>query len=357
MSNPVEFDLCFKQNLTDRVAVILDGSESSWEAVRNATEKLINSLSVSLEGLWFAGNPKPYSIITPRDFSENIPGWFHNNRNRVTLINPILERLEQSGFTGMIALVTAGSPIDLDDWLDTGILERTVLVRIGSEPLTDYARELEASVAGHVLAAEFQNQVRGIRITGQGFAPLCWESKGNVRIEQEFEDGVFSLNVYPDTTQLELHLKALGTEQPKMTIKRDRGSAFEYLGVPESSWFRKPDWRDMTPDHLAVFASLRKNERFFCIQCDRLHEPDTFICPQGDLILKGIPADEVVLFSDKSYMTLSGWKGWPLCGATSLITVDGVQYRFIKGAWNKWGNQLCSAENVDDAMWAIYHRV
>jgi hypothetical protein len=343
--------------LTDRVALILDGNDASWESVCNTAEKLVNGLSVGIEGLWFAGNTKRYSIVTPRDFSEHIPGWYQDNRNRVTLLNPSIEHLERSKFTGMIALVTDSPPIDLEDWLDTGILERTVLVRTGSEQLTDYVRELQAGLSSQDLISEFQNPLRNISISAPGFAALCWESTADSRIEHVFEDGDFSLNVHPGTNQIDLHLKALGTEAPKMSIKRDHGETFEYAGTHETSWFRKPEWRPMTPEQATFFSALVNKEPFRCVQCDNMHEPATFICPYGDVILKGIPADELVIFTKKSYMTLSGWNGWSLCDEMSFVTSHGVQYKFIDGKWDKRVSQLCSAENVDDSMWAIYHRI
>jgi len=353
---PRILDLCFKVNFSAPIALVLERSETIWERIYKVTEGLIRSLPGRIAGLYFLGNTRRYPISIPRDFTDHIPGWFMENKGRVTLINPILETLKKDGFKGMVVVIAAKLPVDIDDWLDTEVFEQILFVRMAEESFGEPYNEIDGSARIDSIMDVLENPVREVFVAGKGFAPICYEVNPADRIKISYEDSEFRLKIPPHGEKLEIHLKALSEGIPRLHMIRERGAEEIVAGKEEAAWFCKQQWQRIPEKLKPVIEAGISKGYYRCPQCDEDHKYDVLFCPYGDIVLKGIPLNTCVLFTGENYLPLSEWYAYPLGNGRKLITREGNIYDWETGEWI-FSHPVSLYERIDNGVWGLYHRI
>ncbi len=155
-------------------AVVLDASTSAephWDAIQAFTSQLLEALPRREHALYFLGNPEQYAVA---ELARYAATWFEANRRRVSLVTPLFEQLQDSGAQTVVVLA-AGRLFDIEDWLGTPLMERTCLVRFGSESLTgDSCTELEPSLDN--LQRRLTAPIARVEIGGPGVMPFFWDN-------------------------------------------------------------------------------------------------------------------------------------------------------------------------------------
>lgn len=349
-------DLCFDASFSVSVVLVLEQFEEVWEKTYEIADKLVQSLPGRISGLYFLGNTKRYTITIPRDFKERIPGWFSENRSRVALIGPILGVLEKEGFRGVIAVIAARPPLDIGDWYNTDILSRTLFIRTSDNLFDTEMNKLESRLGIDGIKEAIENPLREISVEGKDFVPLCWDVKHSGKTEVIYRQGKFKLNITPLEKKLELHLKAFASEPPSLYVKRVKGNTEIIEGKEEYPWFRELEWKKITREMKPVVeAGISKGE-YTCYQCRDNHKYDVLLCPQGDLIMKGIPLNVCAVFTRDKYLTISEWYAYPFENNHKIITREGDLYEWKAEEW-KFLHKVNLYDEVSNGVWGLFHRI
>lgn len=339
-------DLYFDINLSLPIVIVLFPAEdqNDWNAIYYEARDLIESLAGRINSLFFLGSNNRYPIRNPRDFSDNGPNWYNENRGRASLLRPVVEQIG-SEFNGSIAIITSLLPIDIDDWRDTEYWGRMAFIRIGQRAF------------GEVIEA-LDNPVEKIYIAGEGFVPLCFVTDQNSRSEVVWDEGNFRLTISPSTQSFSYHIKALCPESPpSLYIKREKGPIQNIKAYQENQpWFQFPEWRNIDERIAPVIRAGILKREFTCSQCGSSHSYETFICPKGDVILKGMPLSTCILFKENQYLSLTDCFAYPLSNHNKVITKDGKLYELNGSKWN-FIKEIAPYEEVDDGMWGLFHRI
>lgn len=349
-------DLYFNVSFSIPLIIVLEPSEEGWERIYRIADGLVQGLPGRIGELHFLGGTRRYPVSVPRDFRDHIPRWFHENRGRVALIGSILERLAREGFRGMVVAVCTGPPIDLEDWIDTEPLERVLFVNLGEEAFAGDCSTIDGRLGIERMIDALDNPPLEISVEGAGFVPLCWEVHPERKAEVVCEDGGFRLKIPPSEERLELHLKALcGELPPSLHIKRARGQSEMIRGKEELPWFHESRWVDL-PETLkpVVEAGISKGE-YLCPQCHERHRYNTYICPEGDMVLKGMPLGTCLLFTREKVLPLSERYAHPLRDGQRIVTREGDLYERMDKGWTHLG-RIDPFDEVDDGVWGLFHR-
>lgn len=351
-------NLSFNIIFSSSFVIILDTSEDYWDKTRDIATKIVESFPGRIKNLYFWGNIKSYNIAIPRDFKENNSNWFDENKSRVSLITPIIEKLLRERFNGGIIIISSKIPLDLDDWQDTPIAEKIFFVKTSDNNFNCDYTVIDSKRSVEYITSLINNSVKSLCIKEEGFIPLCYEVKSKGRSEVIFDNGVFNLMIYPTEEKLECHIYALCEEElPLLYIKREKGEIEIVQPAEEKSWFQIPDWQPIPKEFLPIIDSGITKQEFNCPQCNKKHPYDTFICPQGDLILKGFPLSTCILFNKERYIPISGqWFAYPLNNNQSIITKDGKLFVRQNSKWNLQ-KKINQYEKIDDRIWAIFHQI
>jgi len=348
-----ERNLYFNVSLSFPIKLVIGPLKETWERTYRLADELIQRLPGRLRTLYFLGNSRSYPLTLPRDFRENAPSWFGENKNRVSLIRPILE--ENKDFKGMLIVVSSHAPVDLNDWQDTEIIKKTLFVRLSSESFGDDLNEVDAKLGTSRIMEAINNPATRIFIQGEGFVPIRWEIEPNTETEVSYTDGLFKLTISPPEERIEVHLKCLARKSPLLFIEREKGQIEGISGEMEHPFFDEPEWQEIPEEIRPVVEAGISKKNFACPQCGSLHRYDTLICPQGDLILRGLPTT-YLLFTKEKYLPLSDRYAYLLKDGLSLITRDGSLYKLHDDGW-KYIKKIEPYERVDDGLWALFHRI
>jgi len=337
-------DIYFNVNFSSSVTIILEPSEEKWDKIYGNCLSFIMNLPGRVNKIYFLGNKREYQIFIPQDFEMNGTGWFRENIKRPCLIGGILENLLNEGGRGMIVVIFSKEIIDIKDWENSEIFERMVFVNVNEEKLTNFQR--------------FENPVEKIYIRGKGFFPLVYKMKPeNIKSFVEYRDGEFTIKINGNLENLEGHLKVIcSDENPKLFIKRSKGSPEEIILKDENPWFNNPEWISIPEDLIEVINAGIMKKEYRCPICGKNHRYDRLLCPEGGSILKGFPHNKTILIKRKEYLPLSDWIAFPLKNNERVITDEGIIYDWKDGRWER-KKMIDLYEEVDDEIWGIFHRI
>lgn len=334
-----------------------------WNRIFSIANEIVKSFPGKVTEAYFLANRKPYSIQHSTSFEKNCTGWKSENEGRVALLNPILEKLQEENFNGLIVVITSKIPVDIEDWIEDEFIRQTVFITVNTELPDDYEDivQLRAECDIGFITDELKNQVQEVWIEGDGFVPLAYDIKQGGTLKVNFENGKFYLSIYPQSTDkhLELHLKSLSITIPVLHLKRKKGGETIYKPERERQWIEEPRWQNLdmldNDARRVILAGIEKKD-YVCPQCGNTHKYDTLICPEGGPVLKGIPHNVCVLFNKDKYMSFSpNMFAFPLSG-NRVITKDGNLFEWNNGKWLKLG-EVEPYQEVDNEMWALLHRI
>lgn len=350
-------DLQFRVGLSIPLVLVLEPSEDTWDRVYSIGDGLVQSLPGRIEQLYFLGNVQNYSVAIPRDFRDRIPGWFSENKGRVTLIGPILEKLEREGYSGMVVIICTMPPVDVGDWLDTAVIDRTIFVRVGEKHFDADLKQVDSSLPLERIIEAFDSPAYEISVEGLGFCPLWYKTEPEMAVHIIYEQGGFSLKIPSPDRRLDLHLKALCPRgAPSLSIKRRNGWNEVIRGEREHPRFNAPEWEEIPESVRPVIAAGITRTSYLCTYCGAQHDSETFLCPQGDMILRGMPLNTCLLLTKKKYFPLTSWYAYPLNRGSMIITRKGELYRLNDGQWNPL-HRVNPFEEIDDGLWGLFHHI
>lgn len=346
-------DIYFDINISIPVSVILEAGENTWTVTQDIATKLIGSIPGRLHNLYFLGNPTCYSVSIPRDFQDKGPGWFAENKGRVTLVSPILERLQNEKFNGMIVIICSTLPVDMDDWQGSEVSERILVVTTKETTLGCNYKEINSTSGTESITRLLDNPVKELFIKGTGFVPLCFEVKS---VKVVIEDGIFRLMIPPLTDKC--HIKALCLEElPLLYIKREKGEVQNIKPSKERPWFELSNWQEIPQGLKPIIHAGISKQDFECPQCKKAHPYDTFVCPLGGPILQGLPLSTCILFKKEKYLSITdSLFAYPLKNNQKIVTKEGELYEWKDKLW-KSINKISPYEEVDDGVWAVFNKI
>ena len=266
-----------------RVAFIIDASESATEYQREIvalTQQVMSELPARVQRtLYFLGNPSGYD---PNQFARQAPQWFEENRQRASLMTPVYEAL--AGDDNLIVVIIGSGKIyDLEDWMGTPSLRRTLLVSMG-ESLRGALSVVEEIVkpTAHELCQRLYDPVTSVHISGPGFMPIRWDNSG---YRLNLAAGNASLiGERLEDYSLTLRYFAIDLVKATMTHANGKKSITPIEAVEDDATVAKQvGW--LTTEEVAIFRKAVHQEPFTCIHCGEQHPWDTLYCLHGAIIL------------------------------------------------------------------------
>lgn len=349
--------LRFDVELSDSLVVVLEPRTEMWEKINECAQKLFDTLPELVDTVYFGGSSKQYPA---HDYRESASAWLNRHKNRPFLINPIFEQLEKAGHQGMVAVVCTQSPLDLADWLDTSLLERTIFIRLCEEQLSTYTNELDCKGISPVdLQKSFRQQILSVAIEAKGFMPLRCEVEvgGKMGMPRMETCGSDYRIILPEKPSMTIHLEAYSLETPRLKVSLDKSDDIFFEGVSEK-WFLDvaQEKRPIPANLVKKFAALKEGKNLPCEACQEEHEPGIWYCPEKRTrILQDIPPKTVILCMGNDYLHLSNWLSFPLASEQKIISSDGTIRSLTKdGKWFQTGT-IKNGTRFNDDCWGFYH--
>lgn len=355
---------CYNVNLTPPMALALEADAENWASVCARAEELIRALPGRMGSLYFLGNRKEYKVLVAGDFSRHAHDWLDENKDRASLLAPIEEALGGEAFPGRIFVLASRLPVDAVDLTGAPHRDKYLFAQLGGAPWTDEAAAeldwLDASRGAAPILAALKNPAREIVVAGRGFAPLRWHGGAGCEASAEFApgEGAFRLLIRPSIEgAVKFHIMALAADDeiPAMRIAREKGGIDVISGAEEPQWFDPPAWTPIPEAIRPILDAMLAGKDFECPQCGARHKSGTFLCPEGDIILKGFPLNVGILVANGHYFPLKDYYAHPLSRA--LVAGDGRIYVYQNAAWVPVGDPSKLIQKVEDDVWYILHRI
>ncbi|HRR96981.1 MAG TPA: hypothetical protein P5150_09675, partial [Candidatus Ratteibacteria bacterium] len=350
-------DISFTANLSNSIVLVIHPSKEFKDKIFYIGKEIVSRLPGRIEGIYFLGSNKKYTISIPRDFEENFPRWFNDNENRVNLISPIFEEFEKNSYYSTIAVICSSIPYDLDDWNANKIIKRTLFINVSDNHSNkNYYTEINLKGGISEIINALNDPAINIQIRGQGFIPIFYEIHSKGKIETPvYKKGEFIINIILEEEFIDVHLKAFFLKNPPyLYIKREKGVEEKIQGKIGKFIVPEIIWQELPKELIPVFEAFFSKSEYICYQCGKKHLYTTLVCPEGSVVLKNIPLGKVILFN-KEYMfyPLSDF-AFVFEKSGKIITNDGKLYKlhnekldFIKNI------ELC--EEVEKNVFALYH--
>ena len=350
---PRVLDLHYTLRYAPPLVLVLEAQMQTWQTVLGLAAGFVERLPGRWHGLYFLGNRNFYSITLARDLREQAPAWYNANQGRVSCVGPQFEALEQQGFRGRVIIITSLSPVDLDDWLDTAVASRLLIISVGEQQFTVPAEQIDGRQGVDAILAKLEDPPYTVQIKGPGFVPLTVDLKEGGRAQVCETDGEFQLDITPSGERLDLHLRALSSGPPLLSVRRLKAGETSQAGDPEAPWRHEPLWQPLPQMLHPVVEAGIANRSFQCPQCGESHPPHSLMCPQGDLILKGLPLNTCILLTRTTWQSLADIFARPLSG-NRLLTSTGQLYIWKKERWMML-HTIQPYEQIEDDLWAIFN--
>lgn len=350
------FNLRFNVSLTNQIALVLEACEDSdeWRLILERSKNFVESFPGGIREVYILGSRKVYSISIPRDFEEGVAGWYRENRGRVNLVRTVFETLVKKRFKGMVAIFCSNLPLDIDDWGDSEIIKRSIFIKKGGSS-SGWYNEVDLSLGETRIAEFLKNPVKSLEVRGAGFVPLKFQLSSAGRAEVVWEEGDFKLVIFPGDEKLDLHLKAISFDFPKLYVKREKG--VEVIeGKTEHEWFRDPEWKEINKELSQVIEKYISRGKFKCPRCGNMHS-GVLICPEdGSIILEGMPFNTCVILRKNSFLCLSD-NFYAYLIDDKIVTRDGKLYQLGEGEkWN-YVKEVEPYEKIGRGVYALFIRV
>lgn len=349
--------LRFEVNLSNTLVVVLEPRSERWEKIYECARELFATFPEMVDKVYFGGSSKSYPA---HDFRQSGPAWFNRHKDRPFLINPIFEELDKSGHQGMVAVVCSQPPLDLEDWLDTSLLERTIFIRFSEGQLSAFTNELDGSmgIPSVDIQKSFRQQILSVSVEAKGFMPLRCELEGGVKMgmpRMETCGNDYRVDL-PIKRSMTIHLEAYSLEAPRLKVTMDNGDDIFIEGILEK-WFLDvaQEIRPIPAKLKEKFVALKEGRNLPCDACEEEHEPGVWFCPeQLTPILQDIPS-RVILCMGSDYLHLSNWLAFPLARERKVITSDGrICSLSNDGKWLQTGT-INNGTRFNDDCWGFYH--
>ncbi len=353
-----EYNVCFDVPLSSRIILGMEApeGEDAWKAIRGFSQGLVESLPGRIHGLYFLGNIRAYPLRIPRDFSENASVWYRENRGRICLINPVLESVREIRATDMVVLVCLHHPVDLEDWTGSPLQNSIILVNTGDAHFDTPFQEVSHSMGAAGLLGELTNRVLDARVTGEGFMPLAFELESKGQVDVSVDESGFSLRIMPGDERIVLHLRAMGSSAPLLTLKTERETRDETVGKTESSWFTGR-WQPLLKEEAVIVKDMIERGVYTCPQCGKEHSADCLCCPTGGPVLPRAPLNTGVFFQQDRFFALEPpWYALAFNNAQGVFTREGHVYRQGRGCWRHEGH-IKRLTEVDHGLWILHHTI
>lgn len=349
---PRVFNLRYNINLIKPIVFVLEPSENDWQLIFNRSRSLIESLPGRVNEIYILGSREAYSISIPMEFGEKASGWYRKNKGRANLIRPVFEMLSNKGFQGIVAIFCSNLPHDIDDWADSEIIKRSTFIKKEASSSSSY-EEIELTLENTQIINSLRNPVENLEVKGSGFAPLNFQLSSTGEAKIIWKEGDFKLVISPNGERLDLHLKAISYNPPKLYIKRKKGSE-TIDGQTEHEWFKEPEWKEINEELRPVIMKCISREDFKCPRCGKMHNFNVLICPEDDIILKDMPSNTCIIFKEGSFLSLSDFYAYPV--GEKIITRKGKIYKLRNEKW-EYVKEVKPYEEVEDRVYALFNRI
>lgn len=342
------------------IVLVLDPDEEKWERIYEISRKITEQLPDEVSKIFFLGNQASYN---KEDFESISPSWREENNRRVALLNPIFEKLTEDNFYGLVVVITAKIPIDLDDWIEDEFIRHTIFITIGFGLKEYHLNQINGNLNISSIVKKIRDPIQDVWIEGKGFVPLAFEIQHGGVPHVVFQDnsGKFFLKIYPNDneTHLELHLKALSNKAPFLHLKWKGGEKALLKPKEEKPWIANLRWESL-PDGVSeiVRAGIEKRD-YTCPQCNRKHRYTVLICPEGGAVLQNIPQGVCVLFTKDKFLSFSENTHAIPVGENEILTKHGKIYKWQNGRWHELG-EVQPYQEMDYAgnkVWALFHKI
>lgn len=348
----------FDVGLSDTLVVILEPNDETWEKVDNCTRTLLGCLAEMADALYFGGSPKKYNAL---NYEQSSSVWYNHHKGRPFLINPIFEKLREEGHEGMLAIVCIQPPLDIEDWHDSSLLERTVFLNLGEQGISSCAAEIEAGGGLFLeqLRTAFRRQVRSLVLAGPGFMPLrCQiDERQHGPVPTLEKSGGACRLVLPVESSMTVHLDCFALEPPLLQVLLESGEVL-FIKSIEEQWFleNKGDWKPVPFALVPKFAALKAGRNIPCDACEEEHEPGTWYCPENRRpLFPRIPSRTVILCTGNHYMDLSEWLSYPIEAGSKVVSHDGAVCTLSRtGEWQQ-EDRVTYFKRFNDDVWGFYH--
>ncbi|MCS7254564.1 MAG: hypothetical protein RMK18_11660 [Armatimonadota bacterium] len=261
-----------------KLIFVVDVSKSAgqrWAEIAPLKSQVLASLPAGIRcSLYFLGNPSAYE---PIQFAVRCAQRYNGNRKRASLITPIFETL-----TGdeeiTIVIISSGKIFDLDDWVDTSIVKRTLLVNM-SESLQGDSSAAEEVIrpTAQQIYQRLHDPVTAVEIFGVGFIPAWWDNSGyNLRIANgKASLKAEQLNDYSIT--LRFLIEAGFSPQARLTHASGKETSATIHPV-EVSVTQEPECIPLIEKEQEIFRNAVNKASFTCLHCQTEHSWDTLYC-------------------------------------------------------------------------------
>ncbi len=269
-----------------KIIFILDASESAspyWNEIAFLTNQLIATLPKDIEGeLYFLGNSTSFEISQFEKLSSKL---FEENRNRISVITPIFEKLSREHDIFNILVIGSGKIFDLEDWVDTNLLKQTLLISVKDSLQGDnfLAEEIFYPSVQQIYTYLYDPIIR-VEIFGYGFMPLKWSNEGyslNI-VNGEVHLIANKLDTY--SIALEYLIDSDSLSQAKISYASGQELIIPIKQVEEEAE-EDLDLILLSSEDEKIFKEVILGKPFLCPHCKKLHEWDTLYCLNTSSIL------------------------------------------------------------------------
>jgi hypothetical protein len=342
------------------LALVLDASESAHlqrPVIRRLGLELLKSLSPYSCSVYFLGDTEPH---TRNDLESRGAQLSEKNRNRASVIGPLLENLSEQIDTFCIVLA-CGRIYDLEDWLDTKIAERLVVANFGSDAITGgICCECEPTLAQIFQTLPFRTFFglpKQLEISGASVMPFFWDNRdykwtGQSLMAEKIENWKVHVGLLCTDTA---DLRALATFS---------GSSTRNARLTISSPSTVPSiWKSLSLEDAEIFRQVTRDGHYHCPFCDQQHSAEFLRCRNdvrqilGRYIYSFLPAPQnnsFVLFEDigndirftyhfcESLRIRQDAIALRAAGRTEIYELDSASHSWVKGPENFKQYQLIS---------------
>ena len=268
-----------------RIIFVLDASESAapyQSAIISLLQEVLSALPARVErALYFLGNASSYS---PHSFASRAARWCRENQRRASLVTPIWDGLGQDD-RSTIVVIGSGRVFDLEDWAETPLARRVILVSMGDSLQGEAAmvEELMRPTASELLQ-RLHDPVTGAEVSGPGFLPTWWNNAGYQLRMAQGEASLVAGRIEDYTVALRFFVEHDAAVQAVM-IHASGARSVEPLEAAAAEAPTEPSIGWLSPDEAKILHKAARKEPFTCLCCGEEHSWNALRCEERSIIL------------------------------------------------------------------------
>jgi hypothetical protein len=268
-----------------RVAVVVEHSTRSQKhmpAIYEETVHLLQALRDHECTVRLLGDRAGHC---PDDLGSLIQNQESADQWRVSLIGPVYESLKEDS-PDVVVVIAAGRIFDLEDWLASPILKKTLFVWVGDDLLTERRKTQQeflyvTGLDAMSLRNKITTPIREVEITGRSFMPFLWDA---AEYSFEWRETEAALGG-PGSGDGDLAIRVGGFIAQKevptaRTATRESGELCwaEAAVVADSPWEPSVKWTRMTPSESTAVDQLVAGRPYTCPLCESEHPAGGIRC-------------------------------------------------------------------------------